>query len=409
MSNFFEIIKNPAKYIWKDGNSSSPATPKEASPEPKKMSLASAGDKNSSPATFLLGVLKTLNKGKTGIIFKVLLAIILISSLIISFYSPKNTPTVEKPPVEDPGDSLTLPEFKNVNYISASIDLDGKYLLYSPKLNQINKFGVRGILLDSIKASKDFSFYFPIEYVKYSPVIELKYNEPVFDTPKRYLTSLKINPKDGKLILDYLSKNPYEESFNKTAYFYTPNKLVLLENISSYADLENLHKTAEGLLTFTFKNKFYVLDYKEGKVIKEYAIKDSATSQYTYYNGEVYFLRRKTLVDKKDYTYELVKNNKDDKEIYSLFLGKTKPHKFQVLSQNRFMIVYEYPSKRSFFKIEIIDEENNKLLTIFLKEEGDRLLKLNNAYYNDADKNVLLLGNGIAKLFDSSGNQLWMH
>ncbi len=406
--NVFDFIKNPAKYIWGDFKKKEVTIGKEFK---RSINSHNRGFVKTKSAYFTLGkdFVGSFNRGKQGTLIKILLAILFILYILNLFVSPQKPSTVEKPPVEDPGDLLKLPDFKNVDYISSSIDSDGKYLVYSSVLNQVNKFGVRGILLDSINTDFSFRYYFPIQKTFYKEVESLKYEVPIFknNSPKPFLIYLGIN-KDGSLILKYLLKKEYKK-YQDTLYYYIPKEKILFKNISDYRELKNIHKTAQGYVSFIYKNTFYVLDPYSGSYVKKYNISDSSTSMYTFFNNEIYFLKRTSNVDSNKNAYYLVKYNKYDKEVYSLLLGSLKPHKLYILSANRYLLVYEYPSKYSFFKIELIDSLNNKLLTLIPKEKGDRLLKLNQAYYNDKDKNILLLGGGIVKLFNSSGTQLWMH
>jgi len=406
---FKEFIKNPGGTIWKFLDQKKSEAETSQRPEEKEggISLADALEPKSvvrkKSSTF--GFINSLSKldwgwvlrGKTGLFLKIVIPLLVVISIVQPFITPRWYRPIDKPPEVDPGDPLQKPDFEAVNYINA-VENDNNFLIYSSNLRRINEFGVRGIVLDSLPTRILYNFHFPLSKNSFL-----------------YL-------KDNKLLLYYKEQVINEKKESQLV----DREVTIADNIGSIEEVQNLHKTADNNFAFTLSinipideesdeilkttKVFYVYDLK-GNLIKEVEITDTVSSIYTYYGGEVYFVRFRPDITpdmRDDVRYSLVKLNSNDEEIYSQNLGEYRPHKVNILNENRFLVLFEIPSENSFFYVKMIDTVGNVLFQFTPKEEVQKITTVNSIAFDGLDNYVLLVGSGVAKLFDTKGTQLWI-
>ncbi|PIR43936.1 hypothetical protein COV24_00035 [candidate division WWE3 bacterium CG10_big_fil_rev_8_21_14_0_10_32_10] len=422
--DFKEFIKNPSKLIWdyidKISGKKTQEEEYNSNSSQNKMSLGDAVlPKTSSNifSTFIKKDWSWLFKGKVGLFLKITIPLILILLIIQPFFIPKNVPVTPTPPVVDPGDILIKPDFEDMNYING-VENEGTFLIYSPKINQINEFGVRGILLSSIPTpSSDNSFYFPVNketYLFYT-VSTLYLHFPYIEIQNEG-TSQEVSVKKEK-------------------------NVPLVDNIENLNKITNLHKTAEGNIAFTLKKQvptevsneitsgsnslspspsptvaepesviekvdekmFFYTYSPTGELLKEYEIPDSSTSDYTYFAGEVFFIRAEGT------NHYLVKLNNNNEEIYKQDMGEYMPYKIRIVNSTRFLILFKNPSDSSMFFVKMLDSGNLTVFQFTPKEEVLKMFEVTSFTFEENTKETLLVGSKVAKLFDQTGNQLWIH
>jgi hypothetical protein len=316
--------------------------------------------------------------------------------LINSLLNKPAQVVTKEPPVVDKGDLLEKPDFLRVDYLSG-VKGNGTYLLYSKKLESIKEFGVRGIALNDFPTESSYSYYFPLN-----------------EDEHLYLDG-------GVFKLNYL-KTVIEKKFGKSIEVTTNEVAVLMEGVESYKDLIDIHKTAEGFIAFTFNNVFLVFD-DDGNLLKSYPIKEKSAFLYTYFDGEIYYVLAPTsepLTENSSSTttalnsssigeYVLVKLNRNEQEIYRQNLGSTKVQRIYILNSDRFLILYQKPSRQSFFFVQMRDSDKRTVFGFVPEEVDQKLIKVDHLYFTPENNTVLMVGGGVGKLFTASGKQLWIN
>lgn len=398
--NFIQFIKNPAEYIWGKGekttnlNQQIPPVdiqnPESSKLENAKESILKKGDTLSSAV--LKKDWKWLFRGKTGAFIKVSIPLILILILINGIISRPAPQKIDPPKKIDQGDTLKAPDFQSVGYINgAKIGRD--FLVYSPTLKETNKFGETGIKLGSL-SSQDYSFYYPL-------------NESSF-----------VYFEDNQLKLYYRNEY-YVKEYGRDVLKVDEDNVTLLSNLLLPNLVQNLHKTEEGLVAFTYKDTFYVFN-PLGENIEEFKILDTKnTYLYTYYNQEIYYVRKSgdissqvsssTQINGSVITYSLEKMNVNKEVIYSQDLSDKKVQNLYVLNDDRFLFVFEQPSDRSFFFVQMRDSDKRTVFGFTPDEEVQKMVKIDNVYFASENNTVFMVGGGVAKLFTNTGKQLWIN
>lgn len=333
-------------------------------------------------------------RGKTGLFLKISIPVLIILLIISSFIPKQNdTTVVVKPTPVDLGDVLDKPKFVNSNYITSTLS-DGKFLVYSKDAGVVNEFGVRGILLYSSGVDSSYSYFYPIN-------------------KKSYLFI-----KDSKLDLLSVVKEPVKNKYPVT-YEDVEYRVTIIPNIESPSQLIDLHKNYDNTFSFTYNNTFYVYS-NLGELIKQFTVNDSFIKP-TYYGGEIYYIKKvvqKNIIEEatptvqnssESFLYYLIKLNTNNEEIYSQLLGNNPISKLVVVNEDRFLLIYEKPSEKSFFNIQMRDSGERTIFNIVPKETDVKITKIDSAYFSANDNTVFIMGNGVSKLFNLNGEQLWIN
>ncbi len=390
--NLLEIIKNPASFLFRDE--------KRETRNEISLPIQDTNTNKTSPISFNLisdwkgftDAVKTADfhwilRGKTGILIKFVLPIVILIFLVQNFYMQKPVTSIVTPPkIEDLGDNLQKPAFINQNYIFATQN-EEKFYLYSPNSNKAVTFGVRGISLEEmatpeianggfIRISEDSYFY--IKQVTQNDSYSYGLFFYKLEKVKNTLTG-KIEEKiTDKIVNDVLIDGNMNYIFSKAV----DGNLI----VSADSDLLFLYVINEnGDLIFSKK------DFEIGSKF------------FTYYKGEIYFVRSK---DGENY---IVRLNSNLQEIFSQKLLQENVASFFVVNSDRFLIAYEKPSETSFYEVEMRDG-NGKIIFKFIPQESEnKLTSLKNIYFEPKNNNVFLFGGGIAKLFTVKGKELWIN
>ena len=342
-----------------------------------------------------------LLQGKTGIFLKISVPLlILLYSIFLFIPKKENVPAPVIPDKIDLGDILERPKFVSSNYLNGSFS-EGKFLVYSKDAGLVNEFGVRGILLSSTELKNEYAYYYPLSKNSYvyldKGILYLNYKKTV-QIPKSYPIKYK----------------EVEES------------VLLLGGILDSSKIVNFHKNYEDDFGFVLDDTFYVYN-SAGELLTKYSLQ-SGMSNFTYYRGEIYFIRSLNVFEQSSVTeessskegslntnqpsstkYFLVKLNKNNEEVYSQELGDKKVQQISIISDNRFLILFESPSDNSFYNIQMRDSGKRIIFNVTPVEEEVKITKVNNFYFSSIDNTIFLQGNGVAKLFNLNGEQLWIN
>lgn len=396
--SFIQFIKNPSEYIWRNHNFQN------THPIQTTNKDLINNQENTDIKSPILQKRDTLSKavtnkdwvwlfrGKTGTFIKISIPLIIILLIISGVVSKPKTQVVEPPKPIDQGDTLQTPDFESVGYTNAS-KLGRNFIIFSPILKQANTFGETGVMLSSTPY-KQYSFYYPLDEDNY-----------VFF-------------EDNTLKLHYHNEY-YVREYGEDVLKIEEDDVPMVSDISDIVLIQNLHKTEEGQIAFTYQNNFYVFG-SLGKLVDQYEILDPQnTYLYTYYAGEIYYIKRTgdvssqvssaTKVSGSIIKYSLEKMNNNKEVIYSQDLGENKVQNMFILNDDRFLIVFEEPSDKSFFFVQMRDSDKRTVFGFTPDEEVQKLVKINNLYFTSENNTVLMVGGGIAKLFTSTGKQLWIN
>ncbi len=417
--SFVEFIKNPSVYIWgyldkkKSNNTNSISSSPSSTPSVNNESY------NSEPSVQPVGtnILDTLIsdfkgflsaveskdwrwllRGKTGLFLKLALPVILVFYILSLIITPKpiSIPKNNNPSVIDPGDTLTKPKFKSSNYINGAFS-NGRFMLYSPDAAKINEFGLRGILLNTFDTDRANNYYYALNKESFLFI------------------------KNGQLLLRYFKlveiTNVYPRRTEKVEDF-----IPIIDSISDYKEIKNLQITYDNNFCFILDNKLLVYNLA-GEKVKEYDLKPNTISP-TFYGGEVYYVKEvpsdeavvsdststnsvKTAESKS--TFYLIRLNKNDEEVYSQNLGTLRVQKISVVNEDRYLVLIERPSENSFFNIQMRDSGKRTIFNVQPNEKDVKVTLVNNLYFNSEDNTIFMQGNGVAKLFNLNGEQLWIN
>lgn len=360
--DFLEVIKNPAKFIF-NRNKLQPST----FGEEGKEGVTSISNTPKPKKDWLW-----IFKGRTGLFIKISVPVLIVLSLIQPFFVKDNTGPIAPPPVIDTGDALNTPDFVSTEY-SSSAFFDGKYLLYTPKFKESHKVGTRGLVLDkSTQAERNVLLPIAINTDSYV-----------------YL-------ENGELVI-YVSKILYNEQTRKDEF--VENNYTIASDINSTDEIINLHLTSDNHVAYLRNNVFYVFNL-EGNRLLELPVREGYS--YTYFDGSTYYVRP------ENENYYLVRLNSSNQEVYSQNLNTLRPHTITIVNGDRFLVVYESPGEKSFFVVEMRDIGNRTIFKFTPDEKEDKLTKVERAIYNQEDTTTLLQGSNLAKLFNTSGSQLWI-
>jgi len=364
--DFKEIFKNPAKFIFsflekKNNNNAIP----------------DGLNYESNPANSINQSAKKIDwlwifRGKTGLFLKIATPTIIVLSLIQPFVSKNNSPSIAPPPKSDTGDLLKTPDFVSSEYTSVALG-NGKFLLYTPKSNQIHSVGNRGVVLDTKESLL-----------------------------KEILLPLAINPnsyiylENAELKL-FVSKMVYDEESH--ADLLVEDLYTLSKGINSKDEILNLHLTSDNKVTYSRNNEFFVYNL-QGELV--HALKVSEGYAYTYFEDSTFYIKP------DGDSYSLIRLNSSDQEVYSQNLSTLKPHSIYIVNNDRFLVVYESPTESSFFLVEMRDSGTRTIFKFIPNEKETKLTKVERVLFNPDDNTVLLQGSKLAKLFNISGNQLWV-
>lgn len=360
--NFLEIIKNPAKFIFDRKKPKPINTPEEIAEGVNTISDVPK------PIKDWLWIFR----GRTGLFIKIAVPVLIVLSLIQPFFIKDNTGPIAPPPVTDTGDTLTTPDFVSTDYSSASF-FDGKYLLFTPKLKEFHKVGTRGVVLDkALQAEHEILL-------------------PIAINPDSY-----VYIKNDELII-YVGKFVYNEITREDEFI--ENSYTIAKGINNTDEIINLHLTSDKRIAYSRNNVFHVFNL-EGKRLLELPVKEGYS--YTYFEGSTYYVRP------EDKNYFLVRLNSSNQEVYSQNLNTLRPHTISIVNDDRFLVVYESPGEESFFVVEMRDLGNRTIFKFTPREKEEKLTRVERAIYNQEDTTTLLQGSNLAKLFNTSGSQLWI-
>lgn len=363
---FKEIIKNPAKFIF------SLLDKKVDSPQTLNIDSGGINSLSDSQKTIKKVDWFWLLRGKTGIFLKIGVPVLIVLSLIQPFFEKNSTDSIAPPPASNTGDILQTPDFVSSEYSSASLK-DSKFVLFTPKSKEIHRVGNRGTVLDKI-GTEELEILLPLA-INQNSYIYLKKGDL-----KLHLAEMVFDEEKSKLVL-------------------VENDYTLSTGINSKDEILNLHLTSDAKIAYNRNNQFFVFDL-QGKKVQNLPVSEGYA--YTYYEDSTYFIRPEANI------YSLVRLNSTNQEVYKQDLGDLKPHAISIISKDRFLIVYESPSENSFFLVEMRDTGSRTIFKYVPKESNEKLTKISAVLFNADDNTVLLLGSKLAKLFNTSGSQLWI-
>jgi hypothetical protein len=391
--NFKDLLKNPSEVIWREIDKKRGVKPEHPT------SQVGLPPKPSEPKDSLSNAITSKDwswilRGKTGLALKIGIPTILLFTLINGLVQRPEVKPVESPDVVDTGDTLETPPYQSVNYITAAKS-NGKSLLFSPALDSVNEIGVRGLVLSENSVDSSIDYYFPISNTDYAYIKD--------GDLKMYYRQINIVRKGGRDIEEV------EEADN-----------TILTNINA-SDLENAHITEEGLFAFSIDSTFYVYT-KKGEELEKYDYSQKPnTSLYTYLAGEIYYIDTQASiaitedststanVSSENFMQDLVKLNKNKEEIYRQPLGENPVHRYYVLNSDRFLFVFEEPTEKTFFFIQMRDSAQRNLFGFAPQEEVQKQVRVDLVYFISESNTVFTLGGGVAKLYTNTGKQLWIN
>jgi len=324
------------------------------------------------------------------ILFIFVFLYILFFYIYINFFKKDNISTKINPYIYNKDPTYVVKtqkvskEYTN-RYINAYIN-GPKYNVFSSVSNSIDIYEKLGTKISTFSDNRNFEFFLPIK------------NENIlfFGQPE----SLNLRGNRLGVYFETPIKNKKEEitGYNEIYKIIGPNTNY------SLSDINNLQITLEGNISFELFSNFFVYD-NLGNKLAQVKINPDDGALYTFYNNEIYFVKNTSSFKDRIIEYSLVNYQDSQNSSFSLKLGSLKPSKIYVVNAEKVLIVEEV--SKSKFRIRLLDSNGSNIFSFIPKENDTELEKIDLALYNPVTTDILLIGNGIAKLFNKHGEEIW--
>lgn len=321
----------------------------------------------------------------------------LITYLFVLFRGVPETIS-EQPAVVVP--DILKEEFENKDFLTASF-YNGFFHIYSKELNEISRYGGTGIeqnqLNQSIEAQpENFDLVLALgkdNYLYYGTSPERSRDELGIYYSQRILT----NPN-------------YEKERTDPVYRFEDRYITLSTKITP-SDIQELQRTNDGFVTFRVGRTFYVYNNR-GDLVLDLETNPDDGVLYTYYGGEVYYIKNTSSLSTRTIDYSVVKVSEDGlssrTRSYQVSVGDKEPVNMYVLNDDRILVAFEDVNSTSFYFVRLVDSDARTIFGFAPLEKDEKITNLETISYDENRENVLMLGGGIGKVFNRSGTQLWI-